>query len=118
MVGHIVRLYVNLYFEGLNLTPMGHLFQWFRQHGYLYDGKYKDLNSWLKGDWEAGMLTWDANDLVTLANTWFTGDISLVRDEGNYEQALRSIKVKGLVMPSKTDLYFAVRRSHPVVRST
>ncbi|KIJ49378.1 hypothetical protein M422DRAFT_74514 [Sphaerobolus stellatus SS14] len=79
---------------------------WFREHQYLYDGKYKDLESWLKSDWEAGMLTWDANDLVTLANTWSAGDISLVRDGGNYEQALKSIKVKGLVMPSKTDLYF------------
>jgi len=79
---------------------------WYRHHGYLMDGKYADLESFLRGRWEAGYLKWDANDLVTLFGTWSNGDISLVRDGGDYEKALKSIKAKGLIMPSKTDLYF------------
>lgn len=82
--------------------------QWYRQHEYLFDGKYADLESFLKGRWEAGFLTWDANDMLTLFHTWSTADISLVRDGGDYAKALKSIKAKGLIMPSKTDLYFPV----------
>ena len=67
------------------------------------------MESWLKADWEGGLLSWDANDLLTLMHTWATGDISLVRDQGDLDKALGSIKAKGLVMPSKTDLYFPVR---------
>lgn len=55
------------------------------------------------------MGSWDANDLLTLLNTWSTGDVSLVKDRGNLEQCLSGIKAKGLIMPSKTDLYFPVR---------
>ncbi|KAL5524051.1 hypothetical protein ACEPAG_8224 [Sanghuangporus baumii] len=79
---------------------------WFRNHGYLHDGKYADLDSFLREDWEAGYLGWDANDLITLLHTWQAGDVSRIRDEGNYEACLNKIKAKGLVMPSKTDLYF------------
>ena len=47
--------------------------------------------------------------MLALLNTWQNGDISLVRDEGDLEKALKSIQAKGLIMPSKTDLYFPVR---------
>lgn len=47
--------------------------------------------------------------MVALLTTWQRGDISIVRDGGDYEKALKSIKAKGLIMPSKTDLYFPVR---------
>ncbi|PPQ85287.1 hypothetical protein CVT25_010060 [Psilocybe cyanescens] len=79
---------------------------WFRQHGHLHDGKYPDLESFLREDWEGGFLGWDANDLLTLLHTWQTGDVSRVRDGGDLAQCLRGIKAKGLIMPSKTDLYF------------
>ena len=70
--------------------------------------RYPDLFSWLK-DREGGyVLNWDANDLLKLLDTWYYGDISLIRDNGDYVKALSSIKVKGLIMPSKTDLYFPV----------
>lgn len=49
--------------------------------------------------------------MLTLLNTWQNGDISLIRDGGNLEAALESIKAKGLIMPSKTDLYFPVSHS-------
>ncbi|KIP06992.1 hypothetical protein PHLGIDRAFT_19307 [Phlebiopsis gigantea 11061_1 CR5-6] len=85
---------------------------WFRERGYLYDGKYTDLNDFLRSDWEGGFLEeWDANDLLTLLDTWYTGDISAVSTldsslRGDLVGALRTITAKGLIMPCKTDLYF------------
>lgn len=71
--------------------------------------RYTDLNTFLREEWEAGFLNaWDANDLLTLLHTWQTGDVSLVKDAGDYEKCLKAIKAKGLIMPSKTDLYFPV----------
>lgn len=78
--------------------------------------RYPDLNSWLREAWEGRYVTfWDANDMLALLNTWQTGDISLVRDNGDLEKALKSIKAKGLIMPSKTDLYFPVRFSNDTI---
>ncbi|KAF9479577.1 alpha/beta-hydrolase [Pholiota conissans] len=82
---------------------------WFRQNGFLHDGKYPDLESFLREEWEGGFAGWDANDLLTLLATWQTGDISLVRDGGDLSKCLTHIKAKGLIMPSKTDLYFPAR---------
>ena len=63
--------------------------------------------------WEGRFVTnWDANDMIRLLETWQSGDISKIRDGGDYEKALKSIKAKGLIMPSKTDLYFPVSRSN------
>ena len=71
---------------------------------------YFDLESFLREEWEAGFLNgWDANDLLTLLDTWQKGDVSLVRDHGDLRKCLGEIKAKGLIMPSKTDLYFPVR---------
>lgn len=80
---------------------------WFREYKYLMDGEYPDLNSFIRERWEGGYVNnWDANDMIALLNTWQKGDISIIRDGGDYEKALKSIKAKGLIMPSKTDLYF------------
>jgi homoserine acetyltransferase len=74
-----------------------------------FSNRYPDLNSFLRERWEGGYINnWDANDMIALLNTWQKGDISIVRDGGDYEKALKSIKAKGLIMPSKTDLYFPV----------
>lgn len=70
------------------------------------------MNTWLSENWEGRYVTdWDANDMIALLNTWQNGDIS---QGGDLEAALSSIKAKGLIMPSKTDLYFPVStdRSH------
>lgn len=52
---------------------------------------------------------WDANDMLALLITWQKGDASLIRDGGDFEACLRSIKAEALIMPCKTDLYFCVR---------
>lgn len=49
--------------------------------------------------------------MIWLINTWQDGDASAVNHGGDYEACLKSIKAKGLIMPSKTDLYFPVRMS-------
>ncbi|KAL0956569.1 hypothetical protein HGRIS_002706 [Hohenbuehelia grisea] len=80
---------------------------WYRERRFLHGDTYPDLNSFLREEWEFGFLSsWDANDMLTLINTWQKGDVSLVRDGGDFEKALGAIQAKGLVMPGKTDLYF------------
>lgn len=96
---------------------------------YLFDGKYSDVDNFLREDWENGYLAaWDANDLLVLLETWNLGDISRlnihsVRDEtvraqeekvvgnGNLVEALQRIRPRGLIMPCKTDLFFTVSRT-------
>ena len=68
------------------------------------------LETFLREEWEAGFLeSWDANDMLALLHTWQQGDVSLVRNNGDYATCLKEIKAKGLIMPCKTDLYFAAR---------
>ncbi|KZT29002.1 homoserine O-acetyltransferase [Neolentinus lepideus HHB14362 ss-1] len=81
---------------------------WFRNHGYLQNGLYTSMQDFMREDWEAGYLrAWDANDMVTLLHTWQSGDVSSVKDNGDLAKCLGSITAKGLIMPCKTDLYFA-----------
>lgn len=51
----------------------------------------------------------DANDLILQMRTWSRHDVGTTPGfGGNIEQALRSIRVPLLYMPSETDLYFPV----------
>uniref|UniRef100_A0A8H7XVI5 AB hydrolase-1 domain-containing protein n=1 Tax=Psilocybe cubensis TaxID=181762 RepID=A0A8H7XVI5_PSICU len=80
---------------------------WFREHKYKWDGLYPDLASFLRERWEDRFLqNWDANDLLVLLQTWQRGDISKIKDNGDLNACLGKISAKGLIMPSKTDLYF------------
>ncbi|KAI0066167.1 homoserine acetyltransferase [Artomyces pyxidatus] len=80
---------------------------WFRNKSYLFGGEFDSLNSFLREKWEARFLeSWDANDMVTLINTWQRGDVSLVRHAGDFEACMGDIKAEVLLMPCKTDLYF------------
>ena len=59
------------------------------------------------------MANWDANDMLTMLRTWQMGDVSKVKSvapslQGNLAAVLSTISAKGLIMPSKTDLYFPV----------
>jgi homoserine acetyltransferase len=79
--------------------------------------RYPDLNSFIRERWEGRFaVNWDANDMLALLKTWQNGDISIVRDGGDYEKALKSIKAKGLIMPSKTDLYFPVSSTNQTTK--
>ena len=117
-LGRTGRVYAFIPPFSVRFTNSECVHQWFREHGYLMNGRYSSLDDFLRAEWEGGWLgTWDANDMLTLLDTWQTGDVSLVgkstysaaHDEGGFQNALAGIKAKGLIMPCKTDLYFPVR---------
>ncbi|PHQ25446.1 homoserine acetyltransferase [Marinobacter guineae] len=57
--------------------------------------------------WEQDHLAQDANNLLTVLNTWQRGDISdNPAFQGDYNSALAAITMPTRVMPSTTDLYF------------
>ena len=45
--------------------------------------------------------------MLILARMWQAGDIGTTREDGNYKKALEGIQARVLVMPSRTDQYFA-----------
>ena len=49
-------------------------------------------------------------NMLTLLQTWQQGDVSTIRHSGDLGKCLSEVKPKGLIMPSKTDLYFTVGR--------
>ena len=49
----------------------------------------------------------DPENLLVMLRTWQLGDCSAQHPfEGDLERALRSVRTRTLVMPSRTDLYF------------
>ncbi|KAH9859026.1 homoserine O-acetyltransferase [Lenzites betulinus] len=80
---------------------------WFREHLYKMGGLYPTLDTFIREVWEGRYVgNWDANDMLALLDTWQRGDVSSVRDGGDFAQCLGTIKAKALLMPCKTDLYF------------
>ena len=110
--GRTARRYVLTFCVSPNLTEA--FDQWYRNHGYLYGGKFTDLNDFIRSEWEGGFVgKWDANDMLTLMRTWWHGDVSRVSTvapglQGDLAGVLGGVKAKGLIMPCKTDLYFPV----------
>lgn len=49
----------------------------------------------------------DPENLLVMLQTWQNGNVANQKPyDGDFEKAMASIKVKTLVMPAKTDLYF------------
>lgn len=72
-----------------------------------YTFGYKSLEAYLVHGWEANYRKRDPHDLLTMIDTWLRCDISHNPTyQGDYQQALASIRAQTLVMPSTTDLYF------------
>lgn len=68
---------------------------------------YSSLEDFLVAFWEGFFLPKDANNLLTMLWTWQNGDISDNElYKGDFKKALKAIKAKAFVMPSRTDLYF------------
>tara|TARA_Y100001970_G_scaffold286456_1_gene408684 strand:+ start:358 stop:1371 length:1014 start_codon:yes stop_codon:yes gene_type:complete len=78
----------------------------FREKGYKNLG-FNDVEELLV-DWENDHINnWDANDLISKLSTWQKGDISAgSKYNGNFIEALESIKAKTIIMPCSHDLYF------------
>ncbi|KAF2965839.1 hypothetical protein GQX73_g7716 [Xylaria multiplex] len=68
---------------------------------------FKDLEEFMIEFWEAWALSKDPENMLTMLQTWQSADCSNQEHyKGNFELAMKSIKAKTLVLPSKTDLYF------------
>ncbi|KAI1505671.1 Alpha/Beta hydrolase protein [Biscogniauxia marginata] len=70
---------------------------------------YKDLEDFMVKFWEGWATSKDPENMLTMLHTWQAGDVSdqtPYNKDIDFELAMRSIKAKMLVLPSKTDLYF------------
>jgi len=68
---------------------------------------FKDLEDFMVSFWEAWALSKDPENLLVMLHTWQAGDCSAQEPyNGDFNAAMRAIKAKSLVLPSKTDLYF------------
>ncbi len=84
---------------------------WGFSQAFYWQGLFKkmgfsSLEDFLVNFWEGFFLERDANNLLTMLDTWWHGDIGLTPGFSSTEQALASITAHAIVMPSRTDLYF------------
>ena len=78
---------------------------WYRQRQWERLG-YKSIEDYVAGI-EAAFVEGEADDLLLHARMWQAGDIGTTREDGDYKKALEAIEARVLVMPSRTDQYFA-----------
>ena len=69
------------------------------------------MEEYIANTMETSFEEWDAEDVLILARMWQAGDVGRTRDDGSYEKALEGIEARVLVMPGRTDQYFAVADS-------
>jgi homoserine O-acetyltransferase len=74
----------------------------YRTEGYRLFGA-ATCEEFVSSFWEGAMIHHDANDLLTLLQTWYDGDIA---SGGDYAAALGSIKARTVIMPGQYDSYF------------
>lgn len=81
--------------------------QAYYREGLYYQFGYDSLEDYLLRGWEANYRRRDPHDLLAMIDTWLHCDVgNNPTYHKDYQQALRSITAKTLVMPSSTDLYF------------
>lgn len=79
---------------------------WYRAELFRSLG-YSSLEDYLIRYWEALYLGRDANNLLSMVNTWTHADLSAnVVWKHDFEAAMRAITARTLLMPGQTDLYF------------
>ena len=68
---------------------------------------FNSLEDFLVGFWEGFFLKRDANNLLTMLWTWQNANVC-ENDvfKGDFEAALRAMKMPSLIMPARIDLYF------------
>jgi homoserine O-acetyltransferase/O-succinyltransferase len=82
--------------------------QFYRQELWRQMG-YHTLESFVTGFWEKRYGSRDANNLLSMIQTWESNDVGATPGMGDsLERALGSIKAKTVVLASATDLYFTV----------
>ena len=81
--------------------------QAYYKQGIYYQFGYESLEDYLAQGWEANYRQKDSLNYLAMIDTWLHCDVSNNPTyQGNYQQALKSIEAKTLVMPATTDLYF------------
>ena len=79
----------------------------FYRHEYYKRLGFTSADDFLTRYWEAFYTQMDANNVLAQITTWQSADITRCNGSSQtFEQALRSIKARGVVMPSRTDAYF------------
>lgn len=87
-------------------APWGFSQAYYLEKLYQSEG-YGSLERYVEDYWDQVFLSFDANDLIAMLRTGIHGDISdNPIHQGDFEQALRSITSRALVMPGSTDLFF------------
>ncbi len=92
---------------GTHWASWGTSQEWFRQglHTQLGLQSPQDMITFMQNL----VLSWDANDLIGLANTWQANDVGATPGfSGDAAKALGSIKAEVLYMPAATDMYFHI----------
>lgn len=96
------------------LLAFGHVYSaWLFSQDFFRERLYTRLGLASRDDvvkfTQSYFLANDANDLIAMARTWMTGDISAnPRFNGDFAAALGAIACRAIVMPGETDLYFRV----------
>ncbi len=68
---------------------------------------HTSLEDFLVGFWEGFFLDdRDPNNLLTMLDTWWNGDVGSTPGFGSTEEALASITARCVVLPAEKDLYF------------
>jgi homoserine O-acetyltransferase/O-succinyltransferase len=68
---------------------------------------FSSVEDFLIRNWEANFLRRNADDLLSMLETWMQSDISdNAIYKGDLKSALGAIKARSIIMPSSTDLYF------------
>jgi homoserine O-acetyltransferase/O-succinyltransferase len=85
---------------------------WFVSHAFYREEKYRELGASSLEDFlvaqEERRLLVDANDLLTMLDSWQQADISNNPIySGDLKMALNAITARTVVMPCETDMYFA-----------
>jgi homoserine O-acetyltransferase len=68
---------------------------------------FTSLEDFAVGFWEGFFLDdRDPNNLLTMLDTWWNGDVGATPGFASTEEALASIRARAIVMPAEKDLYF------------
>ena len=90
--------------------------EWFRQELWRESGA-KSLHEWLHPPMgEDSNEKWDPEDLLVAARMWQAGTVGAATGNGDYQEALRGVTAKVLLMPSSSDQYFAAEDSKNEVK--
>lgn len=84
---------------------------WAFSQAFYRNERYKEMGFETAEDlllwWEEDHITWDANDLLAMLDTWVTGDISnQPAYNGDLLAALEAIEAQVWLVPCEQDLYF------------